>query len=235
MEFGGGFCNPCQYILQRPILQQQRNQTHVINIDPLVSAQLEKERQDIDQYITLQNERLSLFLQEQRKQQMTSFLKGMEIKALFLERQKEEEIAKESRKTAQLEDLLRRVEIEKQTYQRTAIEKEAMAMALNKTLERIRGEMVCSSSAEDAESCCDLPDKFNEGIGKMTCKACNSGESRFIILPWRYRDEHGRATHPGANPRMEHDSPWGAVGSHGRWDPTAPPGELCSTPGFALG
>lgn len=117
---------------------------------------------------------------------MTSFLKGMEIKALFLERQKEEEIAKESRKTAQLEDLLRRVEIEKQTYQRTAIEKEAMAMALNKTLERIRGEMVCSSSAEDGESCCDLPDKFNEGIGKMTCKACNSGESRFIILPCKH-------------------------------------------------
>ena len=54
MEFGGGFCNRCQYILQCPILQQQRNQTHVINIDPLVSAQLEKERQDIDQYITLQ-------------------------------------------------------------------------------------------------------------------------------------------------------------------------------------
>ena len=64
---------------------------------------------------------------------MASFLKGMEIKALFLERQKEEEIAKESRNTTQLEDLLRRVEIEKQTYQRTAIEKEAMAslMILN--------------------------------------------------------------------------------------------------------
>ncbi|KAJ8624761.1 hypothetical protein MRB53_033291 [Persea americana] len=186
MEFGGGFCNPCQYILQCPILQQQRNQTHVINIDPLVSAQLEKERQDIDQYITLQNERLSLVLQEQRKQQMASFLKGMEIKALLLERQKEEEIAKESRKTAQLEDLLRRVEIEKQTYQRTAIEKEAMAIALNKTLERIRGEMMSSSSAEDAESCCDLSDKFNEGIGKMTCKACNSGESRYIILPCKH-------------------------------------------------
>ncbi|RWR82840.1 putative glutathione S-transferase [Cinnamomum micranthum f. kanehirae] len=78
-------------------------------------------------------------------------------------------------------------------------------------------------------------------------KRCVENESVSMVLPdphkvydfvenlKKYEIEFCRATHPGANPGMEHDSPWGAVGSHGRWDPTAPHGESCSIPGFAPG
>lgn len=119
-------------------------------------------------------------------QQTASFIKTLETRALFLEMQKEEEIARESRKTAQLEDLLKRIEMQRQTYKRIAREKEAIAVALNNKLEQMREGMACSSScAEDAESCCDfsLQEEDNEGREKMACKVCNSRESCFVILP----------------------------------------------------
>lgn len=129
-------------------------------------------------------------IQEQRKQQTTLLIKTVEAKTLFLLRQKEEEIAMESRKKAKLEFDLNRMEMENQAWQRIAREKEAMVLSLKFKIEEMTKEKVFSSStpAEDAESCCDLPHTFNasEERDRMTCKTCNSRNSCVVILPCRH-------------------------------------------------
>ncbi|KAF8410406.1 hypothetical protein HHK36_002935 [Tetracentron sinense] len=172
-------------------------------VSQLLSAQVEKQKHEIDRYIALQSERLRSILQEQRKQHLAILLRRLESKTSSLLRQKEEEIAKAAKKTMELEDCLRRAEIEKQTWQRVAKENEAMAIALNNTLEQIREEACCfSSGAEDAESCCDFSPALNrqdkeeetrvardeeeEETRKMACKGCNSQRSCVLFLPCRH-------------------------------------------------
>ncbi|KAL5995687.1 hypothetical protein ACLOJK_041804 [Asimina triloba] len=198
-------------------LQQQRNyslaydsqtaylppaQTPPMSFSQSLAVHVERQRQEIDRFIALQNERLRVALQEQRKQQLIALMRRVEARTMVLLRQKEEDIAKACRKTEELEEYLRRIEAENQTWQRIARENEAMVLSLNNTLEQMMRENLClfSGGAEDAESCCDFSGESSpsikreeEGAGgedgrrkKMACKACNSRDSCVLILPCRH-------------------------------------------------
>lgn len=175
-----------------------------------ISDQMEKQSQEIDQYIRIQNERLRLALLEQRKRQLSTILKKYESRAQVLLRQKDEEIAKAVNRKLELENLLRVMEIETQTWERVAKENEAIVMSLNSAIEQLRESAVCLSTngPEDAESCCDvmvMEDRENRGEKrrgesssrgfqeneeqrrrKLICKICNSGNSCVIFLPCRH-------------------------------------------------
>ncbi|PON32502.1 E3 ubiquitin-protein ligase BOI [Parasponia andersonii] len=162
--------------------------------------QVEKQRQEIDQYVKLQNERLRLMLQEQRKQQFLTLVKKVEPKVLGLLRYKDEEIAQATKRTMELEDMLRKLEAENQIWQRVAQENEAMVVSLNNSLEQARERALCcvNNGAEDAESCCDVgmeEEGENRGVGQndnigekttMVCKGCNSRSSSVLFLPCRH-------------------------------------------------
>lgn len=159
-----------------------------------LTSQLEKQNIEINRFINIQNERLRLTLQEQRKKQMALILRKYESKAQYLLKQKDEEFAKAANRTTELQDFLKRMEIEKQTWQRMAKEKEAMMMSLNNTIEQIR-ESACSSTnnrgtAENAESSChvaeDKTDQQYRHQMMMMCKSCNSRKSCMIFLPCRH-------------------------------------------------
>ncbi|KAH7518409.1 hypothetical protein FEM48_Zijuj09G0168500 [Ziziphus jujuba var. spinosa] len=174
-------------------------------------AQVEKHRQEIDQYLKSQNERLRLILQEQRKQQITTMMKKVELKTQAILRQKDEEIARGASRVMQLEDLLRKLEMENEAWKRVARENEAMVVSLNNTLEQMRERASCcmvNKEAEDAESCCDIGnenrggekeeeeeegetgDSDMEGKGlkmsMMVCRGCNSRSSCILFLPCRH-------------------------------------------------
>jgi len=105
-----------------------------------------------------QNERLRLALQEQRKQQLATILRKLEAKARLLVKQKDEELVKARNRGMELEECVRKMEVENQTWQRVAAEKEAMVVSLSNTLEQLREQQQqgCSSNGvDDAESCCD--------------------------------------------------------------------------------
>lgn len=133
---------------------------------------------------------------EERKQQLATLVRKYESKAQILLRQKDEDIAKAVNRTMELEDFLRRMEIESQTWQRLAKENEAMVNSLNNTIQQIK-ETHCSLPAngvEDAESCCVETgenrghEQENEEQRSLTmiCKSCNSRNSCFIFLPCRH-------------------------------------------------
>ncbi|KMT01391.1 hypothetical protein BVRB_9g214010 [Beta vulgaris subsp. vulgaris] len=136
--------------------------------------QLEKQRQEVDRFITLQNERLKLALQEQRKQQLAVIMRKLEEKAMQLLRQKDEEIARSLKRRMELEEIIRKMEMENQEWQRLATENEAMVVSLNNTLVQLKEEQqqacclttVSSSSCSsnevgDAESCCNFGNNNN--------------------------------------------------------------------------
>lgn len=185
-----------------------------MNLSQSLAAQLEKHRQEIDKYITLQNERLRLALQEQRKQQLATILRKIEAKATVLLKQKDEELVKARNRAMELEECVRKMEVESQSWQRVAAEKEAMVVSLSNTLEQLREQQQqgCSSyGIDDAESCCDDNDypcnnKRNRVGGNdereyeeqkpetgnrsammmMVCRFCNSRNSCMLLLPCRH-------------------------------------------------
>lgn len=161
--------------------QQSRSQS-------VLDVHMEKQRQEIDQFIRIQSERLRYVLQEQSKQETETLLRQMEAKALVLMAHKEEEMSKALSKNMELEDLLRRMETENQTWQRMARENEAMVAALNSTLEQVRERAVTchdDETAEDEGSCCGGDDSFP--AKKSSCLNCGSnGETRVLFLPCRH-------------------------------------------------
>ncbi|CAA7016580.1 unnamed protein product [Microthlaspi erraticum] len=163
--------------------QQNRSQS-------FLDAHMEKQRQEIDQFIRLQNERLRYVLQEQRKQTMEMILRKMETKALVLMTQKEEEITKALSKNMELEDLLRKMEMENQTWQRVARENEEMVATLNSTLEQVRERAATchDAAAEDEGSSCGGGDSFPaEKKMSSCCLNCGSnGVTRVLFLPCRH-------------------------------------------------
>ncbi|KAI3446266.1 hypothetical protein Pfo_002931 [Paulownia fortunei] len=153
-----------------------------------ISDHTENQRIEIDLFINSQNEKLRMALQEQRKHQIALFMKKYESKIQFLIKQKEEEVAKAAKRTMELQDFLKRMEIENQTWQRVAKENEAMVASLNTTIERLRE--TAANAAEDAESCCleeeQKTEKWEQETRKMICRCCNSRNSCVIMLPCRH-------------------------------------------------
>ncbi|GMJ08121.1 hypothetical protein like AT4G35070 [Hibiscus trionum] len=185
--------------------QQQRNQNM---FSQNMVCQVEKQRNEIDQFIKSQNERLRLLLQEQRKQQFAVLAKKIESRACVLLGQKDEEIAKATNKTMELQNLLKRLEMESQAWQRVAHENEAMVFSLNNRLDQLREQASCrfNNGVDDAESCCEceeamgtdnscfpaiVADERREGDGegeerRMVCKCCYFRRSCVLFLPCRH-------------------------------------------------
>ena len=138
----------------------------------------------------MQAGRLRYALQQQRKQQLGTILKSVESKVSSLIRQKEEDLARATKKTMELEVWLRKVELESEQCQRVAREKEAMVVDLSNSLEQIRGRLaMANNEVPDAESfCCGSSDREQdqESQNRMVCRGCNSRSSCIIFLPCRH-------------------------------------------------
>ncbi|KAL3843360.1 hypothetical protein ACJIZ3_000763 [Penstemon smallii] len=166
-----------------------------IDFSQSISSHIQKQSMEIDRFISLQNERLRFALQEQRKQQIAVFLKKYESKTQFLLSQKEEEITNAKNRAMELEQFIKRIEIENQTWQSVARENEAMVASLNSTIERLRETVYLSgNAADDAESCCEINQEGEEKTENeeqrtrkmVICRCCNARKSCVIMLPCRH-------------------------------------------------
>ncbi|KAJ9186427.1 hypothetical protein P3X46_002000 [Hevea brasiliensis] len=159
------------------------------SLDP---RHLEIQRQELDCILQLQNERLRSALQEQTRQQLAILLKSVESKAISLMRQKEEDLARATRETMELEACLRKAEMERESWQRVAGENEAMVIDLSNTLEQVRERLFLGSTrSQDTESfschSCEGEQEEDNSTKKMACcKVCNSRASCVLFLPCRH-------------------------------------------------
>ncbi|KAG6774747.1 hypothetical protein POTOM_022116 [Populus tomentosa] len=173
-----------------PSSSTTRDSSLSMSLSQYLDVQLDMQRREVDCMLQFQAGRLRTILQQQRKQQLGITLKSVESKVSSLIRQKEEDLAQATKKTMELEVCLRKVELERERYQRAAREKEAMVVDLSKSLEQIRGRLVMASNeVQDAESfCCGTCDREQdrESQKRMVCKGCNSRSSCIIFLPCRH-------------------------------------------------
>ncbi|KAK8560444.1 hypothetical protein V6N13_082883 [Hibiscus sabdariffa] len=171
------------FSLQEVPFQQNAQSLISMAVSQPLDVQLEIQRQELDCFLQLQNERLRYVLREQRQQQLGILLQSIETKAEYLMRRKEEELVRATKKRMELEACLRRVEMESQSWQKLAEANESMAMDLSKRL------FVERNSAEDEGSIfCGSCNKEQEEErdNKMACKRCNSRSSCVVFLPCRH-------------------------------------------------
>ncbi|CAI9769799.1 unnamed protein product [Fraxinus pennsylvanica] len=167
------------------------NHHQTMDFSHSLGPHIEKERVEIDRFICLQNEKLRLALHQQRKQQIASFIKKYEPKIQLLLKQKDEEISKAVNRKRELEDFLRKMEIENQSWHGMAKENEAAILSLNNAIQRLK-ESACLSAneIEVAESFCNVIDHNNgeeeQRTRTMICRSCNIRNSCIIILPCRH-------------------------------------------------
>ncbi|PPD77479.1 hypothetical protein GOBAR_DD25591 [Gossypium barbadense] len=138
-------------------------------------------RHEIDQFIISQNERLRLLLEQQRNQQITMFLNKIESRALILLNQKDEEIQKAKNKLIELQNLLKKLEMDNQGWKKVAYEKEAMAMCLNNKLEVLkdRASRCFINGVDDAESYIFVQCKNCEAL-LDSCPVCKTAKKASI-------------------------------------------------------
>ncbi|KAJ8766976.1 hypothetical protein K2173_012451 [Erythroxylum novogranatense] len=176
-----------------------------ISFSQSMNALDQKQRQEIDHYFRLQDERLRLLLEDQRKRQVALLCKSLEQKVLPFIKLRDEQIVQATKRKMELEDRLKRLEMDNMEWQRAAQEKEAMIVSLNNTIEQLK-----VNAADDAESCCDMDynrvvDETEQNRGlvsddyyciggeegraeqiMMLCKVCNSRNSCILFLPCRH-------------------------------------------------
>ncbi|XP_018482815.1 probable BOI-related E3 ubiquitin-protein ligase 2 [Raphanus sativus] len=181
----GGIQIDQSYTNQQALFHHQQNRSQ-----GFLDVHMEKQRQEIDQFIRIQSESLRYALQEQRKQETETILRKMETKALVLMAHKEEEMSRALSKNMELENLLRKMETENQTWQRTARENEAMVATLNSTLEQVRERAAAcrddGTAAEDEGSFCGGDDGDNFPMSSCCLNCGSSGETRVVFLPCRH-------------------------------------------------
>ncbi|KAM3376800.1 putative BOI-related E3 ubiquitin-protein ligase 2 [Capsicum galapagoense] len=173
--------------------KQYGNIAESMPFSQFLATEIEKQRIEIDQFITLQNEKLRWVLNEQKKKQLALIWRKYETKLLFLLKQKDEEIDKAANRTKELEEYLKKIEMENEAWQRIANENEAIVVSLNNTIEQLKesGYFLSTNGGveEDAESCCDVhhdDDEEQNTTRKMICKSCNSRFSCMVFLPCRH-------------------------------------------------
>ncbi|KAK4793254.1 hypothetical protein SAY86_023689 [Trapa natans] len=138
---------------------------------------------EVNEYIRLQGERLRWVLKEQRRQQEAEVVSKIESRARWLIQQKDEEIARASKRTLELQSLLAKLEAESHAWQRLSREKEAVVVSLSTMLERVRSR---KEEEEDAGSCWEAAPAPHGEEGTMVCRGCNDGEPCVLFLPCRH-------------------------------------------------
>ncbi|KAG6403642.1 hypothetical protein SASPL_135870 [Salvia splendens] len=199
VENGCGFDNLCfapQQQQQLILFDQFQNSSRILvdnnaqfhqfmTFSQSVSSHIERQRLEFEQFLNLQNERLRMAMQEQRKQHISVLMTKYEWKSDLLLKQKDEEIAKAANRTTELHNFMKKMEIENLTWQRVAKENEAMIASLNDSIQRLRESAFLSeNAAEDAESCCR--EEKTETKNKMVCRICNTRNSCVVMLPCRH-------------------------------------------------
>ncbi|KAG2698301.1 hypothetical protein I3843_07G144900 [Carya illinoinensis] len=159
-----------------------------------LDAQFKLESQGIDHILHLQYERLRLALHEQRKQELAVILSNIESKTSSLIRQKEDDLARATMRTMELQECVRKAETDSETWRRIAKASEVTVIDLNNRLEQVKERVVLErNTAEDAASFCGSCEREDIGqeevkrnIKSMTCKSCYSRSSCVLFLPCRH-------------------------------------------------
>ncbi|XP_047319552.1 E3 ubiquitin-protein ligase BOI-like [Impatiens glandulifera] len=123
-------------------------------------------------------------LQQQMNQQFTSIFAN----ASLLMKQKDDEIIMANIKSMELQQLLKKMEMENQELQKMAMHNELIVVSLRNTLSQIEDQENAHDICEDAGSCCQDSRSQSQSQSRDIgiCRRCNSYISSVIFLPCRH-------------------------------------------------
>ncbi|XP_050225051.1 BOI-related E3 ubiquitin-protein ligase 1 isoform X2 [Mercurialis annua] len=171
------------------------------------SAQIKRQRDEIDQFLHAQGEQLRRTLAEKRQRHYRALLSAAEESITRKLREKETEVEKATRRNAELESRAAQLTVEAQVWQAKARAQEATAASLQAQLQQAimsgggsglgavdnrRGDdgLGCSAGgvegqAEDAESAYVDPERVTVSSGP-SCKSCRKRTATVVVLPCRH-------------------------------------------------
>ncbi|CAJ2655275.1 unnamed protein product [Trifolium pratense] len=159
---------------------------------PTFASLFEKQRQQTDQFINIQNNQMKLMLQQHQMELQVTAVRSMGIYAQAMVR-KNEEITKAEKKKKEMENILRCLELEKRELKKISEEKGAIAITLrNKLEEEKKNKRLRMLVTNDVESCCGeneepRPKKCVKlGSNMAFCRNCNINSSDVLFLPCRH-------------------------------------------------
>ncbi|GLJ21344.1 hypothetical protein SUGI_0392540 [Cryptomeria japonica] len=168
-----------------------------------LTAQMQRHQEEIDQLITMHNEKIRIAVEEKRQRHNRVLVAALEEGILRRLEGKDAELEKASRKNAELEERLKQLSVESQIWQNVAKNNESIANTLRANLEQVlvqtreqsregRGD----SEAEDAQSCChdsDADDAHSRTLREnielkeqRICRVCRSNSCCILLLPCRH-------------------------------------------------
>ncbi|KAM7258104.1 hypothetical protein ACFE04_013845 [Oxalis oulophora] len=176
--------------------QQQQQQNENENLSDL-SSMMNVQRQEIDYILQLQHERLRCLLQEKSNQQLATLIHNLEIKASFLMRQKETNLARANQNSLELQACLNKAEFDNQSWKKLALQNEATVINLSNTLEQLKQRLLLLNNnnnnnniAEDAESLLSGGSATSSSSSSQKrsrdCKRCGIRKSCVVLLPCRH-------------------------------------------------
>ncbi|GAB2268216.1 hypothetical protein Dimus_003194 [Dionaea muscipula] len=144
-----------------------------------LAAEIDIQTREVDMFLKVQNERLRYAVQ----QQMGVLLGRLELRAMTMVRDKEQDLAKVRMKTKELEECLRSAETEIEAWQRTAKENEAMVIGLNSMLQQVKHNYPSSidingaaAAAEYAQSVCEYDSSSPAPLNSNNCSSRKRGK-----------------------------------------------------------
>lgn len=152
-----------------------------------LSSELERQRLEMDCFLHFQNEKLKTVLNEETRKREAILMQNFESKMKAMMDAKDEVLNTATNRTRELQNYLIMAEKEAKSWEKRAIENEAMVTDLNRKLNQ-----AMESNHEDAESICNgVPDDDDEEGGKeremkMVCKMCHVSSSCVLLLPCRH-------------------------------------------------
>lgn len=167
-----------------------------------LQSQLIKQREEIDQLVKIQGDRLKHALEEKKQRHTRSLLAVIEERVLRRMKEKEVDVEKINRRNLELEERVKQLSLESQIWQNLAKNNEAMVSSLRTNLEQVLAqsreqskEGGAEQDAQDAESCnyVDSDDahartmKENRDLKEQrNCRVCRNNSVCVLLLPCRH-------------------------------------------------
>ncbi|XP_068666201.1 BOI-related E3 ubiquitin-protein ligase 1-like [Aristolochia californica] len=151
-----------------------------------IALGMQKELEEMDHFIVMQTEKIRAELESKRRKYWSNLIRTVETRVQRVLKGKEEEIAQVSRRNTALEEKLKILLMEGQTWKTLAQTNEAAVMSLRRDLEVAQAREGGGDNVEieDTLSCCEgVPGKDDE---KRNCHGCRRHEVSVLVLPCRH-------------------------------------------------
>uniref|UniRef100_A0A2N9IRA0 RING-type domain-containing protein n=1 Tax=Fagus sylvatica TaxID=28930 RepID=A0A2N9IRA0_FAGSY len=181
----------------------------ILSLGDNIRTELDRQKEEFDQYIKIQEEHLSKGVRDMKQRHMASFLAAIEKGVGKKMREKDIEIDNMNRKNRELVEKIKQVAMEAQNWHYRAKYNESIVNVLKSNLQQAISQGAAEqgkegfgdSEVDDAASYIDpnnylsiIPGGSSKSISRnylglkehMTCRACKAREVSILLMPCRH-------------------------------------------------